>query len=506
MSIESQQAPAAPLRLTAENGVRANGDVTAIRRPRPANSLLNYDEVLAARPVATSARDSTRRRLLLGADLASIAIGFAVTGFAASLTNDGYRLIAIFALWAMLNKVLGLYDWDSFVIDKWTFHELPRLAQSVVIALAAILIVGPAAGLGVHRGVALEFAVLTLAAMWAARALVRRVVLRAFGPERALIIGSGEVAELIARKLRTHPSYGTEAIGYIDGSADDPAAGGGGLLGDLSRMHGLCVELRIERLIIAFSRLEHEHILDAVRASRILGVKVSVAPRLFEILGPSVVVDGVEGMSVLSLRGPSRTRASLALKRAIDIVGSLVGLVVLAPPLALIAVLIKLDSRGPVIFSQVRIGRDNRPFRIHKFRTMVTDAEHLKDEILHLNEVELPLIKIPEDRDPRLTRVGRVLRRTAMDELPQLWNVLRGEMSLVGPRPLEPQDDAKVIGWHRARLELTPGLTGPWQALGRHAIPFREMLTLDYLYVADWSLWHDIKLLLRTFQSLLRSR
>jgi lipopolysaccharide/colanic/teichoic acid biosynthesis glycosyltransferase len=116
------------------------------------------------------------------------------------------------------------------------------------------------------------------------------------------------------------------------------------------------------------------------------------------------------------------------------------------------------------------------------------------------------LLKIPEDRDPRLTRVGRVLRRTMLDELPQLWNVLRGEMSLVGPRPLEPQDDAEVMGWHRTRLELTPGLTGPWQALGRHAIPFREMLTLDYLYAAEWSLWHDVKLLVRTVQALLRSR
>jgi lipopolysaccharide/colanic/teichoic acid biosynthesis glycosyltransferase len=176
----------------------------------------------------------------------------------------------------------------------------------------------------------------------------------------------------------------------------------------------------------------------------------------------------------------------------------------LSPLLALIAAAIKLDSRGPVIFSQVRIGRGNKPFRIRKFRTMVEDAEDLKDEIAHLNEIEYPLLKIPEDRDPRLTRVGRLLRRTMLDELPQLWNVLLGEMSLVGPRPLEPQDDAEVIGWHRARLDLTPGVTGPWQALGRHAIPFREMLTLDYLYVANWSLWNDLKLMIRTAQILLR--
>ena len=211
-------------------------------------------------------------------------------------------------------------------------------------------------------------------------------------------------------------------------------------------------------------------------------------------------------MGVLSLRPVGRTRFALALKRAIDIVGAGAGLTLLSPLFALIALAVKLDSQGPVIFSQVRIGKRNKPFRIHKFRTMVQDAERLKDEIMHLNEVELPLLKIPEDRDPRLTRVGRILRRTMLDELPQLWNVLRGEMSLVGPRPLEPQDDAEVVGWHRARLELTPGVTGPWQALGRHSIPFREMLALDCLYVADWSLWHDIKLLVRTAHVLLKSR
>jgi lipopolysaccharide/colanic/teichoic acid biosynthesis glycosyltransferase len=210
-------------------------------------------------------------------------------------------------------------------------------------------------------------------------------------------------------------------------------------------------------------------------------------------------------MSVLSLPRLSRTPLSLGLKRAIDITGAAIGLVLLSPLLLLIAVAIKRDSPGPVIFSQVRIGRGNEAFRILKFRTMVQGAEGLKAEIAHLNEVEYPLLKIPDDQDPRLTRVGRLLRRTMLDELPQLWNVLRGEMSLVGPRPLEPHDDAEVIGWNRTRLELTPGLTGPWQAMGRHSIPFREMVTLDCLYVADWSPWNDVKLMIRTVQVMLHS-
>jgi exopolysaccharide biosynthesis polyprenyl glycosylphosphotransferase len=465
--------------------------------------LLEYEQIVAAERPARSARDTARRRLLVGADAIAVAMALSLAGFAASPAHPRSQLLVAIPLWVLLNKVLGLYDWDSAVIDKWTFHELPRLTQSVLIATAVLFVAGPTAGLHLDRGAAPQFAALALAAMWAGRSIVRSLVLRHFGPERSLIIGSGEVAGLIARKLRAHPSYGTTAVGYVDGgAAEHPSEPS--ILGDLGSLHRICRELEIERIIIAFSRLNHEHILDAVRAGTALGIKVTVAPRLFEVLGPSVVLDRVEGMSMLSLRGSPRTPSSLALKRTIDVAGAGIGLLTIAPLLALIAVLIKLDSRGPVIFSQVRIGRGNRPFRIHKFRTMVQDADRLKAEILHLNEVEFPLIKIPEDRDPRLTRVGRILRRTALDELPQLWNVLRGEMSLVGPRPLEPQDDAEVIGWHRARLELTPGLTGPWQALGRHAIPFHEMLTLDYLYVADWSLWHDIRLLIRTFQSLVR--
>ena len=149
-----------------------------------------------------------------------------------------------------------------------------------------------------------------------------------------------------------------------------------------------------------------------------------------------------------------------------------------------------------MFFAQERIGRGNRPFRIYKFRTMVDGADQAKGDLVQRNEAVYPMFKIADD--PRTTRVGRLLRRGFLDELPQLWNVLRGEMSLVGPRPLVPSEDAHVLGWHRARLELTPGLTGPWQVLGRHSIPFDEMVRLDYLYVDDWSLWNDIKLVIRT--------
>lgn len=466
--------------------------------------LIDYQEVLASERVPPSPRDLTRARLLLFADAASIFGALVITNVASPLGRPGYRLLAVLALWLVSNKLLGLYDWDAVVIDKSTIQELPRLAQSVVIWVVAILIFGPAVGLKVHRYGALEFACIALAAMLATRSLVRSLVWRWYGPERALIVGSGPVADLISRKLKTHPSYQTELVGYVD-VAETGGAEGMALLGHLSRMHQLCRDLHIERIIVGFSVLEHEHLLDAIRAGNALGIKVTVVPRLFEVLGSSVVVDDVEGMSMLSLRGLPRTQLALALKRGVDITGAMIGLVLLSPVFLLVALAIKLDSRGPVIFSQVRIGRANKPFRIRKFRTMIEDADRFRAEVIAMSQIEYPLLKVPEDQDPRLTRVGRVLRRSMLDELPQLWNVLRGQMSLVGPRPLEPQDDAVVIGWHRARLELTPGLTGPWQAMGRHEIPFSEMMTLDYLYVANWSLWSDIKLILRTVQLLLRS-
>jgi exopolysaccharide biosynthesis polyprenyl glycosylphosphotransferase len=251
-----------------------------------------------------------------------------------------------------------------------------------------------------------------------------------------------------------------------------------------------------DRVLIGFSRMAVDDLLEIIQVAKLLELKITVVPRLFEMIGHSVEVDQVEGMTLLGVRGFARTRSSLALKRLLDVSGAAAGLLVLSPLLAVMALAIKLTSSGPVFFRQERIGRDNEPFTLLKFRTMVDGADALKPTLRHLNEADGVMFKIADD--PRVTKVGRHLRRTSIDELPQLLNVLRGEMSLVGPRPLVPDEDGQVIGWHRARLELTPGLTGPWQVMGRTNIPFQEMVALDYLYVAEWSLWNDIKLLIRT--------
>jgi lipopolysaccharide/colanic/teichoic acid biosynthesis glycosyltransferase len=195
--------------------------------------------------------------------------------------------------------------------------------------------------------------------------------------------------------------------------------------------------------------------------------------------------------------------ASRSLKRALDSVGSALGIVFLSPLLLAIAVVIKVTSPGPVLFRQARVGRDGQPFEMLKFRTMRDGADAEKADLRPRNEAE-GLFKIADD--PRITPVGRFLRKTALDELPQLFNVVRGQMSLVGPRPLVLDEDRLIEGWYRRRLSLTPGMTGEWQVFGAARIPLREMATIDYLYVSNWSLWSDIKILLRTIPFMLARR
>jgi lipopolysaccharide/colanic/teichoic acid biosynthesis glycosyltransferase len=200
-------------------------------------------------------------------------------------------------------------------------------------------------------------------------------------------------------------------------------------------------------------------------------------------------------MTLMAVRTDGMRRSTRRAKRAFDIVGSALGLFALAPVFAGLAVIIRLGSPGPILFRQPRIGRDGEPFEMLKFRTMVDGADEMKAELAEAVAAG-ELFKLPED--PRVTNVGRILRRAGLDELPQLVNVLRGEMSLVGPRPLIAEEDQRIQGWDRDRLRLTPGMTGQWQISGPMRPPLREMVTIDYLYVTNWSLWTDIKILLRT--------
>jgi exopolysaccharide biosynthesis polyprenyl glycosylphosphotransferase len=460
--------------------------------------------VLHAANVETPRRDSMRRRALAAADMLALLGAYGVLWLVApppnSVAHDLVLLVAL-PLWVVLNKTLRLYDRDANLVHQSTLNELPGLFHSLSLGAALAFLLGPLVpGVTIDRPQLIVWWLAALALTPALRYAARELVRRRTSPERVLLVGAGQVAALVARKLESHPESGSELVGYVYADGDHrhtESMGDLPCLGAMSDFDRVCREADVERVIVAFSSAEHERLLDVIRISKRLRVKISVVPRLFEVIGSGVEIDSVEGMTLLGVRGLSRTTSTLALKRAMDIAAATAGLVVLSPLLLVITVAIKLTSPGPVLFRQPRVGRANRVFHMWKFRTMVQGAHRMQADLAHLNEMEGgAMFKIVDD--PRITPVGRILRRASLDELPQLWNVLRGEMSLVGPRPLVPAENDHVIGWHRTRLDLTPGLTGPWQVMGRNAIPFQEMVKLDYLYVTDWSLWSDIKLLLRT--------
>jgi exopolysaccharide biosynthesis polyprenyl glycosylphosphotransferase len=271
--------------------------------------------------------------------------------------------------------------------------------------------------------------------------------------------------------------------------------------GSLARV---IAENDLERVIIAPAGHDQDEILHVIRLIKALGVKVSVLPRLLEVVGSSSTFEDIDGLTLLGVRQYGVSKSSAALKRLMDVTGAGIGVLLLAPLLLLLATAIELDSPGPVFFRQRRIGRSGELFSIIKFRSMVRDADEIKSHLRHRNEALGGLFKITDD--PRITRVGGFLRRTSLDELPQLLNVLGGSMSLVGPRPLVQDEDILIEGWQRRRLAVKPGMTGMWQIFGSSRIPMNEMVKIDYLYGANWSTWLDLKILLRTIPYVLRRR
>ena len=327
--------------------------------------------------------------------------------------------------------------------------------------------------------------------------------------QNTVIVGAGDVGQLFAKKLLIHPEYGMNLVGFVDAEPKERREGLEhlALLGDIERLPAIIRFLDVERVIVAFSNDSHEETLESLRSLKDLDVQIDIVPRLFEFVGHGVEVHTVEGLPLIGLPPLRLSRSSRLVKRTTDLALTIPALVFLAPLLALLALMIRIDSPGPVFFRQIRIGAAGRTFRIFKFRSMHADADERKPEVAHLNRHLAPggdprMFKIVDD--PRVTRVGKLLRRFCLDELPQLLNVLVGEMSLVGPRPLILDEDRHVERWARQRLNLKPGVTGPWQVLGRSEIPFEEMVRLDYLYVTRWSLMGDLRLIALTIPALFR--
>ena len=257
------------------------------------------------------------------------------------------------------------------------------------------------------------------------------------------------------------------------------------------------------RVVVCFSRTHPERTTEMLKGPGRTG-GVSIVPRYYELVTSRSHVEDLSGLTMLDIAPASMTAGSRFLKRSFDIVASSLILLVASPFFIVAAVVIKATSPGPVFFRQVRTGRKEQPFSMMKFRTMYNDAEERRHEIDHLNEVDGPLFKV--QNDPRVTRIGRFLRRTSLDEFPQLINVWMGDMSLVGPRPFVVSEAMKIEGWARKRFEARPGMTGLWQVSGRNELSHLELCRLDYLYVASWSFWWDVQILWQTPTTIFRGR
>jgi exopolysaccharide biosynthesis polyprenyl glycosylphosphotransferase len=440
-------------------------------------------------------RDGRMRRVLAVADLlaATLALGVALVVGAHDLDPVAVLVLPLIVGFCKLGR---LYDRDEHVIRKSTLDQAPGLAQA---ATVYALIVWLTSDLFVDSG---GFGRADVTALWVTlvlgligfRVIARRLVTRTATPERLLVLGAPSAYERLEARIAKAHSLRAVLVGRVPLERDE--RGKPDPLGPLDDLDFLLRAHRVERVIIAPYQLTSDEQLETIRLVKGLGVKVSVLPRLFEVVGSSMEFDDVDGITVLGLRRYGLSRTSWYVKRCFDLVAASAGLVFLAPLMAGFAIAIKLTSPGPILFRQPRVGRRGERFEMLKFRTMYEGADKMKAELLEYCDDD-GLFKLLDD--PRVTSIGRILRRTSLDELPQLINVLRGEMSLVGPRPLIEEEDRKIAGWHHRRREGTPGMTGVWQVLGSARVPLDDMVKMDYLYRANWSLWLDVKILLRTF-------
>ncbi|MGH3024498.1 MAG: sugar transferase [Gaiellaceae bacterium] len=462
------------------------------------------------------------RRALAAADLVGLTIAFLAASVifdmparSDTVTPEIELLFFLLSLpaWVVVAKLYGLYDLDEERTDHSTTDDLVPVLHLVTVGswlFYGFTSVTRTADTGLAR--LLGFWLFAIVCITAGRAVARTLARRNLAyVQNTIIVGAGEVGQLVAKKLRHHPEYGLNLVGFVDDQPKERASSlhDLALLGGLEQLPEMVQILDVERVIVAFSNDSHEEMLDLIRSLKDLDIQIDLVPRFFEVIGTNIGVHTAEGLPLIGLPALRLSHSSVILKRATDLSLSLVGLLLLAPLFAAVAIWIKLDSRGPVFFRQQRMGCGDQTFEIFKFRTMAVDADERKAEFAALNKHDSEdgdprMFKIPND--PRVTRVGTWLRRFSIDELPQLLNVVRGEMSLVGPRPLILEEDQHVVDWRRNRLNLKPGITGLWQVLGRDDIPFEEMVRLDYVYVTTWSLLNDLKLILRTLPAMFRTR
>ena len=446
-----------------------------------------------------------RRRLALADCVAIVLASGALVGldllvtFSAAPRDPAMFVPIALVLWLALAGLSGMYHLDEKRLESSIADEIGSVVQIAAVwtwLLFLIETLFTKEFVFVTPGVLLW--VTSVPVILALRAVIRSEARgRSWYEQRAFVVGRPEDSERITSLFERHPEFGVRVIRELTLEPGDGVT-------RLESLIGFAEHSSVDRVIFAGN---YEGLDERTGALRLLsdeGIKVDLVPGDSEVFRSDAALHFVEGLPLLTLPTTHRARTAVAIKRGLDVTVSALGLALLSPVFAYFALRIKRDSSGPVFFKQPRVGESGETFELMKFRTMADDADRRKHEVEQLNLRTDGMFKIADD--PRITKYGARLRRHSLDELPQLINVLRGEMSLVGPRPLIESESDLVEDHYLARFDVRPGITGPWQVLGRSDIPFEDMLKLDYRYVTNWSVGEDLRLLMRTLSAITHGR
>jgi exopolysaccharide biosynthesis polyprenyl glycosylphosphotransferase len=466
------------------------------------------------------------RRALLAADVVGLLLAFSLAEMVAGVPTSSDNVspwlelagfLATIPLWLVLARLFGLYERDEERADHNTVDDAVGVFVLVTVGAWMLIVLAWVTRIAnpyMPKLIAFWLAAVVLVSL--SRAVARSCVRRSDAyQQNTVLVGAGDIAQLLASKILRHPEYGINLLGFVDelprSRRDD--IGDLTVLGDIEELPRIVDELDVERVIVAFAGQDQGTLLEDLRPLRSKDVQIDVVPRFFDIVGPGADFHAIEGFPLVGLSAARLPRSSVMLKRGLDVVGGAVGLLLLLPLFAIVAVRIKLDSPGPVFYRHERVGRGGRKIDVFKFRTMKLefsrgeryggdDAEHAFEELMRdptLHEEFETSYKLQDD--PRVTRFGTFLRRTSIDELPQFINVLVGDLSLVGPRPVTIDEIHRYGAAGRELLNVKPGVTGYWQINGRSDLDYADRVRLDLAYVGDWSLGLDLSILGKTIRS-----
>jgi exopolysaccharide biosynthesis polyprenyl glycosylphosphotransferase len=458
-------------------------------------------------PEGSRRRGALLRRLLALGDWGALVGALCVATATTSTTDVAVLFWAVMfsPAWILVLKLHGLYDNDHRRIRHSTLDELSSLISASALgtlALDGLLALGPTGPLSPQS--AILVGVVAFLGSFLARGVLRFCWHRLTGFAAGVVVGPEAAVGVVARRVATHPEARLRLVGHLSLGDEPSAATPAGLpwLGSAAEISRIAESYAVERVIVTEQEMSEPAAERLIEECKEVGLGLTFLPRHFGLLGPGIELNRLAELPVLDFRFSDPPRSTLALKRTVDVVVSALGLALLSPLWLGIAVAILIDSGRPVLFRQRRAGMEGEPFTMLKFRTMVRDAEERLGDLVDLRRLEQPAFKIVDD--PRVTRVGRTLRRFSLDEIPQFVNVLKGEMSLVGPRPEEEAVVALYDERQRQRLAVKPGMTGPMQVYGRSDLTFEERLAMERDYLDNLSIAGDLAILLRTPGAIVR--